>query len=137
MEVFEHEHKRSAGGQRLERLGHLAHHPLARRPGRLAEKPFAISVIRQPRHLRQPRRRQAPQYVDDADALPASRQLCQRFEHRDVGLATTVVLEALAPRSLHPFRQRRFEGVNQRGLADTSLTGDENDLAFARPRPCL
>jgi hypothetical protein len=68
----------------------------------------------------------------DPRPVNAAAQCRQSGQHRQVGLASTIVLDALAARDGEPrsrvARQIAERGVDQRRLANPGLAGDESDL---------
>jgi hypothetical protein len=67
----------------------------------------------------------------------APAELPQRLQHRVVGLLTAVALDALAARDAPPHGGRRLalELVDQGGLADARLPGDEDELPVVPQHP--
>ncbi len=133
VQVLEPESDRRLRRQRLDRLGQLAQHPLphgARR--RPLERP-QLGGADQRRHLRQPRRRVAPE--DGNDGAPRfAPQAREGLEQRQVGLARPVVLDAATGGDEQPVAGGAGqEGLHRRRLADARLARDEDDLALAAP----
>ena len=126
------------GGQRLGQGRELAQHALG--AGRLQRVPQRLGIVAdQPRHLRQPRGRDAAQQLAESVRIGPPRQPFQRLEHRHVGLARPVLLDtgaACDPHRRHgAVKCRRIEkGLDQRRLADSRRAGDEDDLPLARAR---
>src|SRR6185295_19728386 len=73
------------------------------------------------------------QHIDNLRVLPA--QPDDGFEHRQIGFARAVLLEALP--SAHPHTaigtDPAHECIHERGLADAGFSRDEDDLALSVP----
>ena len=82
------------GGQRLDESSELAQHALGSdRLQRLPQRSLIV-VADQPRHLRQPRRRDAAQQCPQAAGIGPARQPLQRLEHRQIRFPRPVLLDA-------------------------------------------
>ena len=125
MHVFEHEHDGLGRGELLEQLEQLAQHPVARRAASALVQPLELARLDEPGHLDRPRRRPADEQLDDLAASRAVGQPAERVEQRQVGLALAVALETLAAR--YQPAGLAEERLDQRGLADAGLAGDEDD----------
>ena len=136
LEILEHEQQRALAGEHLEGIGHLPQHARRhRRDGAVAARPGGrIGVER--RQLRHPRRRVPRQRVAQRSAARLAGERAQRFQHRQVGLALAVLLEALAARDADVAGGGDLleEAVEHRRLADPRLAGDEHDRALAGAR---
>ena len=96
VQIFEHDDQRRLGGDRLDRLGHLAQHAFAGGARPLPLQRLALGGRQQRRQLDEPGRRVLPQQLDDARAVRRSAEPRQAVEHRQVRLAGAVLFEALA-----------------------------------------
>ena len=131
VDVFQHEHEWHLGGQRLERLGHLAEHPLPRGAEDLSLETIAVGRRNQRRHLGEPGWRSASSTVmtlSPSARRPsrprASSTACSSHPRRED--------RAEPARRRHaPTFQPLDEQVNECGLAHARLAGDEHDLSLA------
>src|ERR1700722_2093503 len=84
--------------------------------------------------MRQPGRGLRGQDLNDWPGLRAATQSSQRIEHRTVGFLASISFDALTVRDVNGSLAKRdlaLEFLGQRGLADTRLAGDEDDLSLA------
>ena len=136
LEVVEPENQRALRGERLDGVAHLAQHALAIRAGDAREKPFALRLREERRHLREPRRGVATEHVEHPIPAGTAAHRRQRLQHRKVRLPGSVVLDALpaGDAKLVAGRGGGEEMAGQRGLADSRLAGEEHDLPRPRER---
>src|SRR6187399_3379186 len=93
--------------------------------------------VDQPGQLCQPHRGAAPEHGREPIVTVVARQLVQRIEPGQVGLARAVLVDALAPGDpngrVAP-RSRR-EAIDQRGLADAGLAAEQKQAPLAALYP--
>ena len=136
VKVLEDEHEGDLGRQRLKRLGHLAEHALPRRPEDLPLQPITVGCADQRGHLDEPGGRVALENGDDAVPVVLAAESPEGLEHGHVGLSRAVEGETLAPRRPDaPALQPVQEQVDERGLPDTGLARDEDDLSLSAEGP--
>jgi len=131
VQILEDQDQRRVGGERTQGFDHLAQHAPRRGTEALGEQPGALGLLDQGRHLQQPGRRAARELGDPALATGAPAETVDRLEQRQIGLARAVLRWALTARDPHLARGADLaqEDVDQRGLADARLAGDEEHLA--------
>jgi hypothetical protein len=127
VEVFDRQDQRVAGGQRLNRVGQLAQHPIPYRPHEPLLKRGRLAWCEEARELGEPHRRVPLELLDRLVAGGTPAQSHQSVEDRLVRLAAPVLLDAIAPRhgdaialahARKPFGQ---DGT----LTDAGLTADQ------------
>ena len=130
LQVLEDEHQGAFGAERRDGFRHLAQHALGSRAEELATQRPAVVVRRRPRQLGEPERCALPEPADHPVALVAA-EPTQGLQHGLVGLAGTVVLDALSDpdEGRAVAGELRREGARNGGLADARLAGDEDDLS--------
>jgi hypothetical protein len=138
VDILEDQHQRRFLGQRIEGRRQHVERVLVGAPGR---EIVAIGVCRGD-GIHEPAGRVAAKRFLDRRTLGAVPELGNRFQHRQVGLATAVLLDALAARDPDMGARRPpevAEGHVDRGrLADPGLAADEPELPPAtgrRPQP--
>src|SRR5262249_40491881 len=131
MKVFKNQHQRELGGQRLQRVAHLAKHALPSCAVDLATQQLSIRSVDQKRHRQKPHRLAGAKPIDDLAMLSA--QLPDGFENRQIGFAGTVLFQALTATYAYGSigSNAASESINQDSLADACFSGDENDLTFS------
>jgi hypothetical protein len=139
VQVLEQEHERRLVRERLERLGHLAQHALARRAEQLAREALAPGGVAQRGQLHEPGGRVAREPGLDARSMGTAAEPAQRVEHGQIRLALAEGLEALAARDQShaaalDLAQARLD---ERGLADSGRAAHEHDAALALQRPLV
>ena len=93
---------------RLDRLGHLAQHPLARGAADLLPQLGPIGGREQRGQLEEPRRRVLAQHVNDALAARRAPQSRQGVEHRQVRFPGAVLFQTLSARDPDARNGRRL-----------------------------
>ena len=86
--------------------------------------------------MREPRGGVPSQQLDEVRAGRPVAALRKRFQHGQVSFGMPIVLEALPAQNVNS-RDALYllqQGIQERGLADTCLAGDEDDLALASQR---
>jgi hypothetical protein len=135
MGVLDNEDPRQMPAQLLEDVDEFAQRllgPAARGLDLLLQH---FPAIEDRRHLREQPRRDAANEIDEQRSHRPGGQLFRRRQQRPVGLARPVMRHALA--TDHPQVPAPVEapgkGVDERGLADAGLAGDEQNLPLAAP----
>ena len=133
LEIVEPENQRTLRGERLHGIAHLAQHPLAIRAGDASEKPLVLHLREERRHLGEPGRRVPTEDVENPIPAGTAAHRRQRLQDRQVGLSGSVLLDALpaGDAKLVAGGGGGEEVAGQRRLADSRLSGEEQDL----PRP--
>ena len=133
MQIFEHQQQRLSGGQQLKGLGQLPQHPLPGRTGNAALQCLQVGSTDQAGHLHQPGRRLLLQQRHHLLPVGSPTQAPQGLQHRQIGLPCPVMFDALpAPDPERPIRlQGREKRIDQRGLAESRLPRDEEQLAYS------
>ncbi|MFZ1123366.1 MAG: hypothetical protein WAN81_24345 [Candidatus Binataceae bacterium] len=128
LQILEQQHQRRFRRERLQGLRHLTQHPLLCHPLIQALQPRTFIGRKQRGHLRQPHRREPVEEFDHPLAAGFLAEAAQCLEHRHVRLARPVLLDALAaPEAQRILLCNRVqEHLNERGLADAGLAGDED-----------
>jgi hypothetical protein len=135
LEVFEHEEQRLRRGQHLDRLRELTEHSLPSRTLHPPPHSLELRIRDQGGHLDEPRGRVTGEDRPHLRALRQTAEAPERLEERQIGLAGSEVLDALAAgRSDAAAVERPHEGVDERRLADARLAGDEHDAPGPRLR---
>ena len=135
VQVFQHQAERPLGRQALQGLGQLPQQAgLGGVPGQ-AQDSVTLGHRQQRRHLRQPARGVLPQPGQDVRPLGPPAQAPQRFQHGEIRLARTVLLDALAMPDPGPAGRRDLghEGLHQGGFAHPRLAREEAHLPRALP----
>ena len=114
-------------GVAIEELAHLAQHPVRADARELASQGVALLRGAEPRQLQQPGGRHGAQ--QRRDRAVAAAQLRERFEDRQVRLACTVLLDALAA-GAGDLAEARNEVFDQRRLADTGSPATQTTVRF-------
>ena len=135
VQVLENQHEGGVGRQRLDQLRHLAQHALARGPEELALQRVSVARVEEPRHLHEPGGRVSAQERDEPIARAPAAEPGESVQHGQIRLARPVRLDALPLRDPHARigGDALEEGLDDRGLADARLAGQERDLASAAP----
>src|SRR5262249_19520252 len=91
---------------------------------------FEVIVAQERRQLHEPARRVLSEHADDLLTAGVTAETAERLEDRQIRLAGAVVLHALAPTDAQrrPGGDLREERIHERGLADSRLAGDEDEL---------
>ena len=136
VQVFEHQHQRLPGSQQFQGLSQLPQHPFPRCPDHAAPQRLQVTGTDQTRHLHQPGRGLLPQERHQLLPTGSPAQAPQCLQHRQVSLPDPVVLDALpAPDPQGSIGCNLcYKCFHQRGLAQSRLARDEDDLAKARAR---
>jgi hypothetical protein len=136
VQVLEDQHQRCRRRELAERVQHLAQASLRRDPGGGAQQQREVVLVEQPRHLREPRRREAAQQRHELVERDLLGEVAERLEQRQERLARAVVLEALPLRDADALACRRLleEGVDQHRLAEPRGAGHEHHLRLAVAR---
>jgi hypothetical protein len=136
VQVFQNQDDRRVVAEHVERFDQLSQHPLARRPLGAPLHGVQLLVGQQRRQLHEPGRRVLREDLHQPFAPGLAAPSRQGLEHRKVGFAGAVLLHALAARDTRsvPDRDLRQERLDQSGLADPWLAGDEHELALAIDR---
>ena len=135
MQVLEHEDEGVIGGDRFERFADFADHSLARGADGLTLQRLALFGFDERRKLQQPRRRPLCQRVDETPIVRRADQLIDRLEHRIVRFLAAESLDALPARDLkirHQTTGASDKQIDEGGLSDPCLPGDEDELPLAR-----
>jgi hypothetical protein len=132
LEIFEHQQQRLARREGLQRLGDLPQHAFARRAEEFALEQLAVLPGDEGGKLNQPRGGLRGEDPDDAVSPGSPTELPERLQHRVVGLPASVALDTLAARDATPHGgcSLALELVDEGGLADAGLSGDEDELTL-------
>jgi hypothetical protein len=130
VQVLDHQQE-PAVGQGFQGRGRLPQHALAGAGQGEGLEGLGLLLVQYPRHLREEGRRVAAQDGEDVRVGAGCDKLLHGLQQRHVGLATPVLLDALATQDPPGGRQRIRERIDERGLADPHLAGDEEHLAQA------
>jgi hypothetical protein len=134
VQVFDHQHQRLVGGQRVDRLAELTKHALAIR-NRLESRRRARRFRPDSRHLHQPRRRPSLEHLWNTVADVLGRETTEKVEDGKVRLAPRGQFDALPPTDARTARRPRVldKVFEQRRLAKAGVTGHEHGLPLAAP----
>ena len=128
MQVLGDEEQRAVRGAALEQLAHFAQHAGLACAGELAAQQLAFGRGREPRQVQQPGRRDCAHPFGDGGIAAAERR--KRFEHRQIGLACAILLDALSVGAMH-LADVGHEALDERGLSYAGLARDPHNLAPA------
>ena len=133
LQVFQEQHQRPVGRQRLQRLGELAQHPGRRHAVQAAVEPLQLRLAHQAGELRQPHRRIPSQHGADLVPRGPVPQPPQRFHEGQIRLPLPIVLDALPPcrPPLMPGGQACQEHLDHRRLPHSRFPTDEDELTGA------
>ncbi len=136
VKVFEGEDERVGGGDRFQGFADLPHHPLPRRPDRLAVQRLSRLPLHQRRKLDEPGRCTSDQRRHRSIALGLAQQVTERFENRVVRLLAAEALDTLPARDAkaRPLGGTTLKGLDERRLPYAGLARDEDDLSVTSPR---
>jgi hypothetical protein len=136
LQIVEPEHETARGTHRLERLCHLAEHAASGRCTEFLLEKRELATSHQGRHLDEPVGRIAAEDRRELVTPRGTAQATERLEHREIGFARTVMLQAVsaADKKLGINGCLLDEGIGERSLADSCLTGEKHDLPLASLR---
>ena len=120
VQVLRHQQQGALVGVAVQQLAHLPQHAVRAYAGQFSPQCVAFLGGAEPRQLQQPGRPDRAQQRGQVRVLAA--QLSQSLQHRQIGLAGAVVLDALAARH-GDASQARHEVLDQHGLADARFAG--------------
>ena len=130
VQVFEDEHHGLLTAEDLQRLRQLSQHAGPRGPGEAGGERLDLRRAQERRELSEPGRRVPTEDFPRHTALGPAAHLVQRLDHGQVCLALAVLLHALSPTDDRA-PQRAHEPLDERGLADPRIAGQEHDLSLA------
>lgn len=136
MQILDDDDPGAVRTQDFHEIAELPQHPLPRGAENLVAENDAIVVIEKGRHLRQPGRGMGAQRLEDKRPIFAAAAFLQRLDERQEGLIPAEKLGAAPPQHAGAkARQAFLRHFDQRRLADSGLSGDENHLPIAAQNP--
>ena len=120
-------------GPGLEERPDLAQHAFRRRAHHRSLEAGRLAVGQEPGDLHVPARGRPPEERNQRRALRGAQRPLERLQHGHVGLALSVLLDALAVQDMEvgtPHRRGAEELFQERGLADAGLARDEDELTL-------
>ena len=122
----------------LEERPDLAQHAFRRCAHHRALEAGRLAVGQEPGDLHVPARRHPPEQRNQRRALRGAQHTLERLQHGHVGLALSVLLDALALQDMEvgtPHRRGAEELFQERCLADAGLARDEDELTLTLAGP--
>ena len=134
VEILEEQNDGGLAGRRLQEGPDFPQHALGRRRHHGGLEALRLAFREEPGDLDVPAGSDALEQSNERLALWRTEETLECFQHRHVGLALSVLLDALSLQDVdvgaRP-RERAEEFFAECGLADARLTGDEGKLPFA------
>ena len=127
VQVLGHQQQRPALGVTVDQLPNLAQHSIRADTHQLSTQCLALVGCAQPRQLQQPSGRDRAQQCRNLTVSAA--QLRKRLQHRQIGFAGTVQIDALTARA-SDVAKARDKVFNKRGLTDPGLAGNPDHCTF-------
>ena len=132
MHILDDEDPRAIHTQRFDQIAELTQHPFSCRPEYLIPERGAVRHIEKTGHLEQPGRRMGAHGLQDSRTVRAATTRRQRIDQREKCLVGAETLGAESAQGLDAISGKLLHRhLDERGLADTSLAGDEDDLSVA------
>lgn len=134
MQICKYQQEWGFRSEGLQRVPDFAEHALASGALDTTLHQFAMLRLDQRRKLSQPGRCLRDQDTDHRVAFRTTAQLRQRLKHRIVGLFASVAFGALSAGETDrwfPGYRPALKFIDQGGLPDPRLSGDEDDLAYS------
>src|SRR5262249_32556344 len=131
MEIFQHQHQRILGRDRLQRFAYFPQHTLARGTQDLPLEGLSLLAFHERRELHQPCGCTLCEYLHQSTSFRTAHKFAESGEHGVVGFLSSKTLDALAA-SESQFRNANsstVEFIHKRGFPDPSLTCHEDDLS--------
>ena len=136
VKIFRHEQQWLLSREGLQALGQLAQHPPLCGTAYCTLERLPLGGGQQSRHLHQPTGGTLPQHRHETCSMRFPAQASQRLQHGQIRFPSTIGLHTLSVsyREVLPGRHLGHKGIDQGGLADTWLPGDDPHLARALER---